>query len=486
MEKSTDSLLKKELSDWQFSDSKLITLPLEITRENYVRRNVKDAVFSVVLPTPLKSKLKLVSYSENALASILDMDPSIAETCEFLEFVSGNKILPSSIPLAHRYGGHQFGFWAMQLGDGRAHLLGEYVNRAGERWELQLKGSGKTPYSRDADGRAVLRSSIREFLCSEAMYYLGIPTSRAAAIVVSDDPVVRDQFYNGFPKTEKAAVVLRLAPSWFRFGSLEILAHNKELTSLKKLLDFILTEHYSQINLHDVDKYIELFRQIAHKTIDLTVCWQSVGFVHGVLNTDNMSMLGITIDYGPFGFVDAYNPQFVPNYSDKQARYCYNRQLEIVEWNLGKLSQAFIPLLDESQLVQVTRELQNLGQRAAMKLRSTFRKKLGLHEDIDDADHHLITLLLQIMEESGADFTQTFRQLGEISLTDLRNPEALNNYWSLKKLSSHVDYPAFTEAYLTRIEAEKGWLQIPYFHFDSEYKNFRKDNFLFKFDREDG
>jgi len=186
----------------------------------------------------------------------------------------------------------------------------------------------------------------------------GIPTSRAAAIVVSDDPVVRDQFYNGFPKTEKAAIVLRLAPSWFRFGSLEILAHNKELTSLKKLLDFTLTvsqslmpytlfflvnkirhlyehcvwifqEHYSHINPNDVDKYVELFRQIAHKTIDLTVCWQSVGFVHGVLNTDNMSMLGITIDYGPFGFVEAYNPQFVPNHSDKQARYCYNRQLEV-------------------------------------------------------------------------------------------------------------------------------------------------------------
>lgn len=458
MEKSADQFsLKKDLGDWQFSQSKLMNLPLELTKENYVRRNIKDSIFSVVIPTPLKTKLKLVSFSEDVLINILDMDPLITKTYEFLEFIAGNKVLQSSVPLSHRYGGYQFGFWAMQLGDGRAHLLGEYVNRAGERWELQLKGSGRTPYSRDADGRAVLRSSVREFLCSEAMYYLGIPTSRAAALVVSDDPVLRDQFYNGFTKTERAAVVLRLAPSWFRFGSLEILAHNGELTSLKKLLDFILIEHYSQINPQDDTRYAQLFCQVAQKTMDLVVCWQSVGFVHGVLNTDNMSMLAITIDYGPFGFMEAYAPHFIPNSSDKEARYCFDQQLQIVEWNLQKLSEAFIPFLDESQVIQVTTQLQNFGHSVKAKQRSAFRKKLGLHEDKDDADYQLLTLLLQLMEETGADFTMTFRQLGEISLADIRNPQILNEYWSLKRLSSHEQYPAFTEAYLKRNGEEKGF-----------------------------
>ncbi|KDR11508.1 uncharacterized protein LOC110837010 [Zootermopsis nevadensis] len=456
MERANDSFcLKKDMNDWQFSHSKLLTLPLDITQENYVRCNVKNSIFSVVLPTPLKTKLKLVSYSEDALVNILDMDPSVTKTDEFLEFVAGNRILPSSVPLAHRYGGHQFGVWAMQLGDGRAHLLGEYINRTGDRWELQLKGSGKTPYSRSADGRAVLRSSVREFICSEAMYYLGIPTSRAASLVVTDDPVLRDQFYRGLEMTERAAVVLRLAPSWFRFGSLQILAHNEELTVLKQLLDFILIEHYPQIDPGDENKYVQLFSQIAHKTVDLTVGWQSVGFVHGVLNTDNMSMVAITIDYGPFGFVEAYDPQFVPNYSDKEGRYRLNRQLEIAEWNLKKLSQAFIPLLDESQVIQVMEELQNLGQSTSKKLRSAFRKKLGFLQDIDAADNRLIKLLLQMMEETRADFTMTFRQLGEISLTDLGNPQALKSYWSLKKLSSHDNYPAFVEAYLKRLQVEK-------------------------------
>ncbi|KAJ9576211.1 hypothetical protein L9F63_006944 [Diploptera punctata] len=451
-------LLKNKLDDWQFSQSRLVCLPLDIEKQNYVRRNVKDAIFSVVLPTPLTTELKLVSCSEDALINILDMSPSIAETSEFVEFIAGNKLLSSSIPLAHRYGGHQFGYWAMQLGDGRAILLGEYINSAGERWELQLKGSGRTPYSRDADGRAVLRSSVREFLCSEAMYYLGIPTSRAAALIVSRDPVLRDQFYNGYTITERAAVVLRLAQSWFRFGSLEILTRNKEFDSLKKLVDFIITEHYPEIGAEDEDRYVQLFRTVAHKTMDLAVDWMRVGFTHGVLNTDNMSILAVTIDYGPFGFVEAYNSNFIPNTSDREGRYSYSKQLEIAIWNLQKLSEAMFPLLSESQISSVMSIMKYMEMYSKSKYRLAFLAKLGLKQEINfTTDDLLIMQLLQMMEQTEADFTMTFRELGDIPLESLKNVETLRKHgWSLPKLASHRNYVEFIEMYQKRLEQEKG------------------------------
>ncbi|KAK2531258.1 hypothetical protein Q9966_008598 [Columba livia] len=218
-----------DLCAWALSSQSLRDIfPVDVIQENYVR-NVRNCIFSVVYPTPFKSRIRLVAVSKEVLENILDLDISVQGTSDFLQFVSGGKVIFGSVPLAHRYGGHQFGSWAGQLGDGRAHLIGIYTNRNGERWELQLKGSGKTPYSRNGDGRAVLRSSVREFLCSEAMHYLGIPTSRAASLIVSDDDVWRDQFYDGNIRKERGAIVLRLAKSWFRIGSLEILAHAGEL-----------------------------------------------------------------------------------------------------------------------------------------------------------------------------------------------------------------------------------------------------------------
>ena len=202
-----------------------------------------------------------------------------------------------------RYGGHQFGYWAGQLGDGRAHLLGEYRNAAGERWEVQLKGSGRTPYSRAGDGRAVLRSSVREFLCSEAMAALGVPTSRAAALVVTDDKVLRDMFYDGRVRQERGAVVLRLAPTWFRFGSLEILAKEGELAELRQLVDFLLVNNFQHISEVGEPGYLALFAEVVDKTASLVAHWTALGWAHGVLNTDNMSLASITIDYGPFGFM---------------------------------------------------------------------------------------------------------------------------------------------------------------------------------------
>ncbi|NXU70347.1 SELO protein, partial [Oreotrochilus melanogaster] len=259
-------------------------------------------------------------------------------------------------------------------------LIGVYTNRNGERWELQLKGSGKTPYSRDGDGRAVLRSSVREFLCSEAMHYLGIPTSRAASLVVSDDDVWRDQFYNGNIKRERGAIVLRLAKSWFRIGSLEILAHSGELDLQRKLLDFIIQEHFPSIALNDSNKYLEFFSRVVSETANLIALWMSVGFAHGVCNTDNFSLLSITIDYGPFGFMESYDPNFIPNTSDDEGRYKIGNQANAGLFNLNKLLQALKPLLDPRQK-QLFTEL--------------FKTKLGLLGENED-DSYLIAFLLKV------------------------------------------------------------------------------------------
>lgn len=445
--KMSECRLAKNLDDWNFSPSKLVEFPFDPISENFVRRNVKKSVFSFVTPTPL-SKPRLVAYSDDALQNILNMDVEITKTEEFAEFVAGNKVLESSNPMAHRYGGHQFGYWAMQLGDGRAILLGEYINSDGERWELQLKGAGKTPYSRDGDGRAVLRSSIREFLASEAMYYLGVPTSRAGAIVVSEDRVVRDLLYDGHPKMEKTAVVLRLAPTWFRFGSFEILTKSQEVDLLRDLFDFIVKEHFPNISVNSETKVLEFLSQVARLTTDLVVLWQAFGFTHGVLNTDNMSVLGITIDYGPFGFMNAYDPMYVPNASDHEARYCYGRQIEIVMWNLFKLVQSLTPLLNESETMQAVKMLEAESSYVVSELIKSYSGKLGLKE----SNQELFELLLPMMDETNSDYTMTFRQLSENNLADLNKPKSC--LWALHTLSKHRDYPKFIEKYDKALKKE--------------------------------
>lgn len=437
--------LVADINEWQFTPLKLLSLPVDDIKDNYVRRNVPGVLFSHVTPTQLTSP-KLVCYSEGVLTNILNMDSKITKTKEFTEFIAGNKILNSSVPVAHRYGGHQFGNWAMQLGDGRAILLGEYINRNGERWELQLKGSGKTPYSRDGDGRAVLRSSIREFLCSEAMYYLGIPTSRAAAIVVSNDQVIRDLLYDGHPKLEKTAVVLRIAPTWFRFGSFELPAKNHEYSLLEILVNFILKEHFPDIDDQSEDKVLTLLSRICRLTSDVVVAWQTVGFTHGVLNTDNMSILGITIDYGPFGFMEAFNPEYVPNASDHGARYCYVEQIKIAMWNMIKLTEALNPLLSPEQRKQTLALLETEAKYLQYKHSYEFSKKLGLKESHPE----LVNLLLKIMEETGADFTMLFRQLSEINLKHLQKPCSAN--WALVTIAKHKEYEQFLEMYTNALK----------------------------------
>ncbi|XP_070584325.1 protein adenylyltransferase SelO-like isoform X1 [Erythrolamprus reginae] len=473
------------LDEWKLSTEMFtVTLPIDRIQENYVRE-VQDCIFSVGYPTPFNSRVLLVAVSEEVLEQILDLDLSASSSDDFLQLVSGTKIILGSLPLTHRYGGHQFGSWAGQLGDGRAHLIGIYTNRFGSRWELQLKGSGRTPYSsmiisprqlssapswtrknnnmalssieknRRGDGRAVLRSSIREFLGSEAMHYLGIPTSRAASLVVSDDTVWRDQFYNGNIKKERGAIVLRVAKSWFRIGSLEILSHSGELDLLRILLDMVIKEHFPKINVKDPNKYLAFFSEVVSETAHLIGLWMSIGFAHGVCNTDNFSLLSITIDYGPFGFMDSYNPDFVPNSSDDEGRYKIGNQANVGMFNLDKLLQALNPLFSPRQKQLVSQILEGYPQQYYKGFIELFKAKLGLLEENED-DGYLIAFLLKLMEDTRADFTMTFRHLSEISEDQLKDLNIPEEFWALQDVAKHNNFSTWIAMYLKRLKRNRG------------------------------
>ena len=388
-------------------------------------------MFSVTTPTPFQSKPVLAVQAEDVLRDLLDLTPEECRVNErFVSFVAGCWLHPSALHLTHRYGGHQFGYWADQLGDGRAVLLGEYVNAKGERWELQLKGAGRTPYSRHGDGRAVVRSSIREFLASEAMFHLGVPTSRAASLVVSEDLVWRDMFYDGHPRQERTAVVLRLAPSWFRIGSLEILSRNGEVDLLKKVVDFMIVNFFPNLFLGR-NVYLEFFNTVVNQTAHLIAMWQSLGFTHGVCNTDNFSLLSITIDYGPFGFMEAYDSSYVPNSSDDEGRYKFSNQPSVGLFNLEKLLESLAVLLSPEQHLHAQTSLNssyfNVYSGRYFALMSS---KLGLAE----ADRGLVNSLLELMEDAGADYTMTFRELSEITTEQLQRGPLPEWFWALPYL----------------------------------------------------
>ncbi|XP_063388405.1 protein adenylyltransferase SelO-like [Cydia fagiglandana] len=447
------TVLKKNLTEWRFNQyPKYILLPIDENNDQ-ICSNIKNVVFSEVTPCPLERNIQLVCVSEDALISILDMDPDIANREEFAEFIAGRKLPYGALPVAHRYGGHQYGMWVGQLGDGRAHILGEYINRLGERWQLQLKGSGLTPYSRAHDGRAVLRAALREMIACEACHFLGIPTVRAAGLVVSDEAVIRDVYFTGNPNRERAAILLRLAECWFRFGSLEILARNGELAVLRQLGDFIIKEHFPDIQLSDENRFIRLFSEVAHRTLDLVAKWQGFGFTHGLLNTDNMSILGITLDYGPFGFVDSYDGGFVANCSDGEGRYSLAKQPDVVVWNVGQLANALKPLLTSSQQVHMAHILKTLDTYCKNKILETFLLKIGLKEE-KWGDEQLIEKLLDMMQKTGADFTATFRQLTELEPCEMVNETKLNEKWSLKRLSSHASWGCWLDQYRERLDKE--------------------------------
>jgi uncharacterized protein YdiU (UPF0061 family) len=350
----------------------------------------------------------LVSFNESA-ARLLDLDPSESLRPEFLAYFSGQKTLPGAEPLAMLYAGHQFGHYVPQLGDGRAILLGEVVNRHGERWDLHLKGAGETPFSRAGDGRAVLRSSIREYLCCEAMHGLGIPTTRALCIVGSELEVYREQI-------ESAATLLRLAPSHVRFGSFEVFFYRNQHAELKTLADYVIAQHYPHLS-QAPDKYAQFLREVVVRTARLMAEWQAVGFAHGVMNTDNMSILGITLDYGPYGFLDHYDGGFVCNHSDHQGRYAFDQQPDIGAWNLTCLAQALTPLMSvaEARDALLAYEFTFLGHYL-----NRIGAKLGLERSPELAP--LVNRLLELLHEHRVDYTIFFRRLNAFrTAADSRN-----------------------------------------------------------------
>ncbi len=377
-----------------------------------------DAYHSRTEPTAFDKPARLLSFNP-AAARLLDMPADTARHADFARYFSGEYSLPGSEPLAMVYSGHQFGQFAGQLGDGRAILLGQIRNQQGELWDLHLKGAGQTPYSRNGDGRAVLRSSIREYLCSEAMHGLGIPTTRALCLLGSDEEVYREQL-------ETAAMVTRVAPSHLRFGHFEHFYYHRQHHKLAPLADYLIAENYPDLQ-DNSDPYSELLRQVLEKTAGLIAQWQAVGFCHGVMNTDNMSMLGLTIDYGPFGFLDAYDSEHICNHSDHSGRYAYRNQPSIAHWNLSCLAQSLLPILDPEPQVAADKAQAILDSYPAIHQQAwltQMRGKLGLHEQ-DEQDHSLINDLLDIMENSATDFSIFFRHLATFDSTEKRDNKPL-------------------------------------------------------------
>lgn len=357
-----------------------------------------DAFYSRVQPTAFHSESYLIHFNADA-AALLDLKPTESNNPEFTKIFSGQKIHAHSDPIAMLYSGHQFGHYVEQLGDGRAIMLGETTNQLGQKWEMQLKGSGMTPYSRRADGRAVLRSSIREYLCSEAMHGLGIPTTRALCLIGNNDEVYREQI-------ETAAIVTRLAPSHIRFGSFEVFFYRSQPEQIKTLADFVIEYHYSDLK-NSSNPYLTLLETVIEKTAHLIAQWQAVGFAHGVMNTDNMSILGITLDYGPFGFLDNYNPKFICNHSDHEGRYAFENQPQIGLFNLSCLAQALLPLMDVESAKAALATYQDIYTRHYNELMA---RKLGFNHS-DDTTESLLESLLDQMQQSNVDYTIFFRRL---------------------------------------------------------------------------
>ena len=343
-----------------------------------------------------------VAHSASA-AQALGLDAHWLPSDEALQAFSGNALLPGSAPLASVYSGHQFGVWAGQLGDGRALLLGEVDTPHGPQ-EIQLKGSGPTPYSRGGDGRAVLRSSIREFLCSEAMHALGVPTTRALCITGSPLPVYRE-------RAETAAVVTRTAPSFIRFGHFEHFAARNQLTELRQLADTVIDQHYPDCRTGAAgngNPYAALLQAVSERTAALVAQWQAVGFCHGVLNTDNMSILGLTLDYGPFQFLDAFVPGHICNHSDTQGRYAFHRQPHIAYWNLYCLGQALQPLIGEPAAVHAA--LASYKTEFPRQFMGRMRAKLGLTTP-HPAEGAVMDGILQLLADQGVDYPIFWRRL---------------------------------------------------------------------------
>ena len=402
----------KTLNALKFDNRFTRELPADPEGANF-RRQVSGACYSRVAPKKV-TKPELVAYAPE-MGEALGFTKELCESDDFTQVFSGNRLLQEMDPYAMCYGGHQFGSWAGQLGDGRAINLGEVVNQRGERWALQLKGAGPTPYSRTADGLAVLRSSVREFLCSEAMFHLGVPTTRALSLIVTGEEVVRDMFYNGNPKKEPGAIVCRVAPSFTRFGNFQILSSRKELELLQKLADYTIRVDFPHLGEPGPETYVAWFEEVCRRTAEMVVHWMRVGFVHGVMNTDNMSILGLTIDYGPYGWLENFDPDWTPNTTDAGGRrYRFGHQPKIAQWNLLQLAYAIHPLIGQTEpLEKALNDYSNLYEKQWQLMMA---KKLGLRAFKPETDVDLTNDLLAILQLVETDMTIFFRNLSGLNV----------------------------------------------------------------------
>ncbi len=360
-----------------------------------------EAFHERIRPTPIPDP-HLVAFSPDA-AQLLGLDPGLDPT-SLLPLLSGHEVPPGADPVAMVYAGHQFGVWVPQLGDGRAILLGEVLTEAGARWDLHLKGAGKTRYSRFGDGRAVLRSSIREFLCSEAMAGLGIPTTRALGIAGSDLPVERET-------VETAATLLRLAPTHVRFGSFQFFASRSQHDLVTQLADHVIANHFPDWTGLP-DRHLRLLQEAVERTAALMAEWAAVGFAHGVMNTDNMSILGLTLDYGPYGFLDAYDGGFICNHSDHDGRYSFGNQPGIGLWNVTRLAESMLGILNEPEAVAALDRYRPVFEDRMLHL---LRRKAGLATE-EEGDGDLLARLLALLQEHAVDYTRFFRALGDMEV----------------------------------------------------------------------
>ena len=377
------------------------------------RRQVTRACYSRVQPTQV-AQPQLLAYAWE-VAEELGLSRAFCESDDFPHIFSGNRVLDGMDPYAMCYGGHQFGNWAGQLGDGRAINLGELSGPTGKRWVVQLKGAGLTPYSRSADGLAVLRSSIREFLCSEAMYHLGVPTTRALSLVSTGEHVIRDMFYDGNPKPEPGAVVCRVAPSFVRFGNFQIFAARGEIDILQQLVDYTIRTDFPHLGEPSRATYLTWFEEVCRTTAQLIVHWLRVGFVHGVMNTDNMSILGLTIDYGPYGWLEDYDSNWTPNTTDAAShRYAFGKQPQIAHWNLVQLANALYPLIEQTEPLE--KALSSYVQEFEACWQVMMAHKLGLQSFKPDLDDSLVAGLLEILQLAETDMTIFYRRLASLAL----------------------------------------------------------------------
>ena len=411
-----------DLCDLTFDDHFVRSLPADPSTVNRPRQ-VHNACYSWVKPTPVSAP-RLLAWSED-MGNLLGISRPAAVVSAAVEVLAGNRLLPGIRPFAACYGGHQFGQWAGQLGDGRAISLAEVISPAGQRWELQLKGAGPTPYSRRADGRAVLRSSLREFLCSEAMHHLGIPTTRALSLVTTGDGVVRDMFYDGNPQTEPGAIVCRVAPSFVRLGNFELFASRSEVETLRRLADYVMATHFPELGPpSSKESYAAWFAEVCRRTAVLIAHWMRVGFVHGVMNTDNLSILGLTIDYGPYGWLEPYDPAWTPNTTDESGRrYCYANQPRIGWWNLAQFGRALQPLLETTEAIEAG--LAVYRTTFEQTYRHLMAAKLGLATLEDADDEKLLADLFALLQLVETDWTIFFRKLAHVPIEARSDAELL-------------------------------------------------------------